>query len=221
MQGLFSFLIILTIAAVSTWLKNQGAKSRPDDSPPGEPRPPQPSRASSWEEELRRLLADEGTPPPVPRPRPPPVVVPPAPPRSTPPPVVIKPVLVPRRPVPESVPSEIEVSAGRMAPMRESQQAYQRAKDVEQRISTGDLAPLSESRQAYLRASQLDKKVAEHIGNVPGQRVLATAVTHREASPEIAQVVGLFRSARSARQAVIASVILGPPRSLDETPAVS
>ena len=79
---------------------------------------------------------------------------------------------------------------------------------------------MRESRTAYERASQLDAKVSAHIDQVPGQRVLATVVTHRTVSPEITQVVSLFKNARSARQAVIASIILGPPRSLDETPAV-
>ncbi len=105
--------------------------------------------------------------------------------------------------------------------MRESQRAYQRAQDLEQGISTGELAPLNESRQAYQRASQLDKTMSQHIDRVSGQRVLATTVTRRAVSPDVAQVVGLFRSARSARQAVVAAIILGPPRSLDETPAVA
>ena len=83
------------------------------------------------------------------------------------------------------------------------------------------MAPLAESKLAYERASQLDQTVATHIGQVSGQRVVATAVTSRTVAPEIAQVVSMFKNARAARQAVIASIILGPPRSLDETPAVS
>jgi hypothetical protein len=78
------------------------------------------------------------------------------------------------------------------------------------------MAPLTQSKQAYERASQLDKSVAEHIDRVPGQRVLATSVIRRGASPEITQVVSMFKSARTARQAVLASLILGPPRSLEE-----
>lgn len=105
--------------------------------------------------------------------------------------------------------------------MRESRQAYQRAQDLEQGISKGELAPLTESRQAYQRASELGKTMSQHIERVSGQRVLATTVTRRASSPEVAQVVGLFRNARTTRQAVIAAVILGPPRSLDETPVVS
>jgi hypothetical protein len=76
---------------------------------------------------------------------------------------------------------------------------------------------MTESKTAYERASQLDKNVAEHIDRVQGQRVLATFVVRRQASPELAQAVSLFKNARTARQAVIASLILGPPRSLEET----
>lgn len=75
---------------------------------------------------------------------------------------------------------------------------------------------MSQSREAYERASQLDKKVAEHMDRVPGQHVLATSVVRRAIPPEITQVVSLFKNARTARQAVIASLILAPPRALEE-----
>jgi hypothetical protein len=97
-----------------------------------------------------------------------------------------------------------------MAPMAESRTAYERASQLDK------LATMAESKGAYERASQLDKKVAEHIGRVSGQRVLATTVVRREVSPELGQAVALFKNARTARQAVIASLILGPPRSLEE-----
>lgn len=224
MQGLFTFLIFILIAAVSTWMKNQNARSRTDDSPPGDVKPPSQPGGGSWEAELRRLLNEEQPPPPRPMPRPvqrPPLATPQTSARPATPPVVIKPVLVPRRPppMPVPVPSAIETSAGQMAPMRESQQAYQRAQDLERGISTSELAPLDQSRRAYQRASQLDKTVAAHLDRVTGQPVLSTSVIRRGISPEVTQVVGLFRNARSARQAIIAAVILGPPRSLDETPA--
>jgi hypothetical protein len=78
---------------------------------------------------------------------------------------------------------------------------------------------MDESRRAYDRASQLDKKMSEHIQLVPGQHVQTTSVTHRTASPEVTQVISLFKSGRTARQAVIASIILGPPKALDQSPA--
>jgi hypothetical protein len=78
------------------------------------------------------------------------------------------------------------------------------------------LATLSESNAAYTRASQLDKSAAARIERVPGQMVQLTTVTRRTVSPEAAQVVAMFRNPRAARQAVIASVIFGPPRAFAE-----
>jgi hypothetical protein len=203
MDSLITALILLVVSALATWLKKKGAEPGDGDSSPGSQQTPTPrplQRPTNWEEELRRMLAGQppAEPPPG-RPTPPPTKTTPW---QTPPPVVIRPVLVSQKrptvvstpravPAPPPVPSSVEMSAGRMAPM-------------------------TESKTAYDRASQLDKKVAEHIGRVSGQRVLATTVVRREASPELAQAVSLFKNARTARQAVIASIILGRPRSLEE-----
>jgi hypothetical protein len=83
-------------------------------------------------------------------------------------------------------------------------------------VTSQQLGSLSESKQAYARASQLDQTAAARIERVPGQHVQLTAVIRRAASPEITQVISFFKSARAARQAVIASVIFGPPRALAE-----
>jgi hypothetical protein len=83
-------------------------------------------------------------------------------------------------------------------------------------MANRDLASLSESKLAYARASQLDKVTAAHIDRVPGQEVLLTSVTRRAVSPEVVQVVSMFKNARAARQAVMASVIFGPPRAFQE-----
>ena len=85
-----------------------------------------------------------------------------------------------------------------------------------ERFSNGDLAKLNESRSAYERASNLDRTVAEYLGKIPGQPVKPTTVLGRPApSKEVAQTLSLFRNASTARQAIIASVILGPPKALE------
>jgi hypothetical protein len=213
MDSFITALILLVVSALATWMKKKaGAPPDPEDASPGQPPVNQPrptARPASWEEELRRLLEGQ-SPTAPPRPMQPPPMRPAPPPmarqqpRQTPPapPAVIRPVLIPPEvrpvlspprsmPTPAAVGASIEVSAGRMA-------------------------PLTQSKEAYERASQLDKSVAAHIDRVPGQRVLATNVIRRAASPEIVQVVSMFKNARAARQAVLASVILGPPRSLEE-----
>ena len=74
---------------------------------------------------------------------------------------------------------------------------------------------MSESRAAFERASKLDVAVTQYIKSIAGQQVQATKVIRREGSVEVGQVVALFKSPRTARQAVIASLILGPPRSME------
>ncbi len=211
MESFITFLVIIVVAIVSTWIKNRAARtddqSNPSANPPDRRPPP---RMTSWEEEMRRLLEGEaGTPPP--RPRPPPVVIAQPPPLVAPkPPLVptaapvIRPVIVPRtaRPAIELPPSAT------MSP-KPAEAAVVRK------------AGLSESKLAYERASQIDKTVSQHIDRVPGQRVLATVVQRRPPPPEIAQGRSLFKNAQSARQAVIASIILGPPKSLDESSALA
>jgi hypothetical protein len=97
--------------------------------------------------------------------------------------------------VPVSVPSTIEASAER-------------------------LAPLDVSRQAYERASQLDTAMSAHINRVAGEHVQLTTVVRKPISGEAAQVIALFKTARTARQAVLASIILGPPTALEQTPTL-
>src|SRR5271165_1020940 len=91
MDSFFTFLIIIVISALATWLKKKTTtpglddqSADPTEAPPpvnrpGQPRPMAPSRpvprATSWEEELRRLLEGQSpSAPPLARPSPPVVV---------------------------------------------------------------------------------------------------------------------------------------------------
>jgi type IV secretory pathway VirJ component len=82
------------------------------------------------------------------------------------------------------------------------------------KVETRQLAALKESSQAYARASSLDVTVAQHIQSVPGQHVGLTSVVRQQASTESNQALALFKNAQTARLAIIASVVLGPPKSL-------
>lgn len=216
-----TFVIIVVASVVISFLKNKGMikgldQERSDE--PGKPAsPPAPRRptatptqaprpaATSWEAELRRLLEGENPParpPTAPRPV---VVAQPA--SPVPPPLVrpaarpvIKPVIV------ATVPTIVPKAAPVQAPVPV-------ASSVE--TSARGLASMQESKLAYEKASQLGQTVAAHIDRVPGQRVAATGVVRRTASPEVAQVVSMFKNARTVRQAVIASIILSPPGGLE------
>jgi hypothetical protein len=202
MENLISLIIDLLGALFGE------TKKKSDDSPP--PNRPDPSRprpqfrSTSWEEELRRLLEGQAPPPVAPPPPRPPVAMMPQTPRvitaTLPPPVVAVPGPAHsgwQRPIisPPPLPHGVEVS-------------------------NRGLASLSESKQAYARASQIDQSAAMLIERTPGQVVQLTTVTKRSVSPEIIQMVSLFKNARAARQVVVASVIFGPPRAFEEQTSI-
>ena len=73
------------------------------------------------------------------------------------------------------------------------------------------------SRQAYDRGSQLDTAMSAHINRVAGEHVQPTIVVRKSISGEATEAISLFKNARTARQAVLASIILGPPTALQQT----
>ena len=212
MESFLTALVIITISVLATWFKKkaQGDRDRNDERLGGSQRSaplnrpvgqrpvasrPQ-SAATSWEEQLRRLLEGDTTTsqsPPLAPMRPPVVVTQTTQPAVIPLPVRVRPVVAPSASVPQA-----KGLPAFEPPMRQ-------------------LANLEESRRAYERASQLDKTVAQHIDRVPGVPVKLTAVRHNELSPEVAQVVSLFKNPKMARRAVIASIILAPPKGLEES----
>ena len=154
--------------------------------PPVAPMPP--ARKRDWEEELRRLLEGETTTAAPPERAPQEThSVPPPPPLPAPPPVYSRPLPSPMQPV--------AVEPARGLPV--------------------ELAGLTASAQSYQRASQLDEKVAEHLRAIANQveqhKVVAKGGI---ASVEVAETLALVRDPRSLRSVIMASVILGPPKSL-------
>lgn len=197
MDNLISLIIDLLSALFGESKKpdTPPQRDRPD---PSRPRPQ--ARPTAWEDELRRLLENQSSPTVAPPPPRPPATLIPQTPRvitvMTPPPVTASAPAIPvrqARPIiaPPPLPPGIE-------------------------LQNRDLASLSESKQAYARASQIDKSAAERIERTPGQPVQTTTVTRRAVSPEVTQVLSLFKNARTTRQAVIAQVLLGPPRAFEE-----
>jgi hypothetical protein len=215
MEKLVLLLIFAIGGAITNWQKKKReaeAARNAADAPKGETPPsrqaqtapppvaPRPVRPVSWEDEFRRLFDQDapGTPPQAPRPVAPPPVRPAV--VSAP-----RPVGVP----PPVRPAFVTVSSPSPTPL-----PVPTVTSIESR----DLAPLAESRSAYSRASQLDIAMATHIRRVPGAHVQLTTVQRPDDSPEVTRAVGLFKNARAARQAVMASFILNPPKSLEESP---
>lgn len=202
------FAGFILLSAISNYLKKkQAEKSEPgfpdQSSSPRETNQPSsaPTRkAATWEEEIKKLLEDETeeSVPPVLAERPRPVPRPPQPP-ALPPHLARNQLPRPAAPAPAQVaPAKIEPSED---------------EDVHSR-----LARLSESAAAYTRASQLTERVTERMKTVDTateQVRPAAPVAHRQIAPDASQAVSLLRTPRSVRQVMIASIVLGPPKSLE------
>ena len=81
------------------------------------------------------------------------------------------------------------------------------------------LAGLSEADVAYERASRLDEEAAERMFEVSMNVRGAETVRRQAVSPEATEAVALLKGRQSLRAAILASVILGPPRALSKEPA--
>jgi hypothetical protein len=228
MDSLITAIIVLVISGIATLVKKMSQARQDADAPPAnnprQGRPgsaPQPQRqTTSWEEELRRLLGEDSPPSAAPPPmRPPPPIVAPPPPRvmPVPPPVRMPAPMQPRAeqysqpqrpplvmPAPAPRPRPVVVPIPESAP-------------VDAAVATP--ASLRDSERAYVQAAQLAQETSARIDRVSAGRVKQTTVERRPVSAEISEVVALFKSARTARQAVIASIILGPPPALEPTSA--
>ena len=78
------------------------------------------------------------------------------------------------------------------------------------------LAEFNASTRSYEEASQLSQRVASHMHGVGHHAVgLTSTQTTKRIWPEVAETVALFRNAKTMRQAVVASLILGPPKALE------
>ncbi|MHB8520369.1 MAG: hypothetical protein ACYDH9_06390 [Limisphaerales bacterium] len=224
-ESLLILIVFVVLSALSNWMKKKsgqpeegaGDEPHPTPSPPAHrtrtipvpPAPARPQKPIDWQEALRRLLEGE-----LPAPPPPPVVVQRPPPGAGPPPI-LGPQLgaATRRDAVES--SE---SAGALASFTRSTAAYQKAsqldEDVAERLE--QRASLADSMSAYQQASELDQTVAGHIRDVTSRPVQLTATVQRRIdSQEITQTKAMFRHPAAARQAIIASIILSPPKGLE------
>jgi hypothetical protein len=77
------------------------------------------------------------------------------------------------------------------------------------------LPAFAESVQAYERTSHQDRKVEARLREAAPHPVGMTSVPHRGGTPEASAVLALLRNPHSARSAILASVILGPPKALE------
>lgn len=199
------FIAFAAISVISKLLKKQGEEPEQDPWAVGEDTPahppaerrrttsPAPQKISNWEEELKRVL--EGQIPTTSSPPPP-----------LPPPIVI----VEKRPPP---PPPVEVKA---AP-RPSRVRVDKSTNEDE--AGGRLAKLSEAATTQARASHLQMEMArrfQQVDQLSARGRQAAPLAHGTApSAEVAAIRQMFRNPATVRQAVVASLILGPPRALE------
>ncbi len=198
--GNLLWLIILVVIAVVSSLFKKKAETEDDWELPPElkPRrdelpPVQRPHASRWEEELRRTLQQHPAPA---APVAPPPIIHHLPPRE------VRPVYrhVHEDPTVEEEP-HLEVVLPTPPPFVEH--VFQ------------PLPGLTESTQRYAQAATLGERVQKHMQSATGHRIGTASVHHAELTPEIRALVDSFKTAKGARSAILASIILGPPRAFD------
>ena len=74
---------------------------------------------------------------------------------------------------------------------------------------------LRESDARYADAAHLQQRVTNRLAEVTRHRVGTTSVQRREASNEARELIDSLRHPQSVRRAVLASIVLGPPRALE------
>ena len=202
MEKLIFLVAVVVISMLHSWWQKRKGEGEPESPawpvpnprrpsvPPRQSpqtRPPQPP-AASWEDELRRLLQGEEPS----RPAAPPVVV-----QSAPPP-----------PLPRAAAPRPRVLS-KPEPVLESDSSMETGLPVQ-------MPTLEHSAQAFLRASQLESKVAAHMNRVDQQVTTHAGLeVKRQTSPAVQEALGLVRNRQSQRAAILAGIILGPPKAME------
>jgi len=222
LDNIWVMLAVVVISAISSWLQSRNKK---EEQPPpwggedeetyrqqrtgsGSSTPPNPNQPLNWEEELKRLL--EGKPPldgtagtPPPPPPPPPII------RRIPP------------PVPEPVARESQGIDEESIASRESSSPWKDTSLDSLPEPTKPLASLEHHTQAYQRATQLHETVAARMRHVDeqtekhGKPLFAPVPIGRAINADAQAVVTLLRRPATARQALLASFVLAPPKALE------
>lgn len=198
-ESLIAFVVILLLSGLGNWLRQRKAPPPEPWTDEEEAPSPRPARPRPEFEESqptppafdleRELRRMLGEQPPAPPP-PPPVIV--TAPLETRPP--------PRAPAPAVVPEDLEqrpAPSFELAALAEAQAAYQRASAIDANAQA--MLEAAKARAALHRVSLVSPQRAGH-------------------APEIAAVLAALRSPRTARQAILASIILGPPKAFAEEP---
>lgn len=210
MDTLITVIFFIIVAILSAVLKKKQHDAGKDDgwsggdstSSPSDRRAP---RRESWEDELRRLLeGTTGQEPSRPSPPPPPPL-PQAPPRQ--PPVIV--------PEPAPVPSSPARPAWlRKVEARKEEAVEQALKLREKRRAAANR--FEESMKRLRRASQLDDRAASTIRQAANRIHVHVEEGKFDRTPlAVKNALGWLKTTDSLRSAMVVSVVLGPPKSME------
>jgi hypothetical protein len=191
--NIIGIIIAIVVAIIASIVKKKQGNGEeewelPPELKPKRDRPQPPPAASRWEEELRRVLEQQ-------RPAPPPIA-PPAPP----------PLIVRHQPPPVAQIEEYQPS--------DEGPTYQES-------ASARLHTLSEANQRHAHAASLFERTQEQLHELHTATHRATGpatVKHLQHSAEVQALLQSLRQPQGARTAILASVILGPPRALEAQP---
>ena len=74
---------------------------------------------------------------------------------------------------------------------------------------------LRESEKRYSEAARIQQRVAGRLADVTRHRVENTAVQRKETSADARALVAVLRNPQTVRRAVLASIVLGPPKAME------
>jgi hypothetical protein len=204
MEQIIAIVIFLLASAVFNWIKRKQEEgenqpgSSPEAPPSSAPRPASP--ADNWEEQIRRLVRGEQLgPPPVSRPAPPPIPV--ASPVAPPPIRTGPPRPVPAAPLPHLARSSIPVP-----------------NEGEEEEMGLPVAPVTftQANLAHERAVQVHSLVSQRMQNAALRLSTHTVAKVQIArSPLTERVRRMVREPESQRAVILASIVLGPPKSVE------
>lgn len=232
-ESLLVFLAIILLSALSNWIKQRQERKQEELAEreaelPGRPLPPaaepvedRPRQTRDWEEELRRLFEgdrEEKAPPPLPRPVSRPVVIETVETPQARPPIVVN---SPRVPSPQPAPTSAK---GLPAEVRRTPVLTEPRTSTASPVAKSPVASLSGASKAYERASHLREFATSRLRAAVRQTEHArpssqVRVPREVATPEVAALLSLLRHPYSARQAILAGVVLGPPKALEDGPS--
>ncbi len=198
-EQLLIAVVVIAISGLSNWLqkRRQGELEKPFENEAAPPAPPQGARRAAppdapkrpvfdLDEELRRLLGGE---PPI---------------ASEPP----RPVVIETKPPPKITPTPVPVPVARKVDYTESEEPAAR-----------EMGRLPQAAQAHLRAESLSETISARMAAVDPHgmhpRQAAPVAWTSASPPNLTMVLKQLRHPASIKQAVLASMIIGRPKSLE------